>query len=133
MEQRLLQVSRRWHQHVVEAPLHQLSKYLPEHQSGQSAPVEVVSWLQRVNLCGKDSQPAAPVEEVSWQQREEPLAESGAVALKNATEKKKMLNCCDFPPVEAPLGVLVAASCSDFLLVVVPLEVSVAASCSVVP
>ena len=86
-----------------------------------------------MNLCGKDSQPAAPAEEVSWQQREELLAESGAVALKDATEKKKMLNCCGFPLVEVPLGVSVAASCSDVLLVVVPLDVSVAASCSVVP
>ena len=95
--------------------------------------MEVVSWLQRVNLCGKDSQPAAPAEEVSWQQREELLAESGAVALKDATEKKKMLNCCDFPLAEVPLEVSVEASCSDFLLVEVPLGVLVEASCSVVP
>ena len=62
-----------------------------------------------MNLCEKDSQPAA---EVSWQQREELLAESGAVALKDATEKKKMLNCCDFPLVEVHWERLVEVSYS---------------------
>ena len=45
------------------------------------------------------------------------LAEAVAVALKNATEKKKMLNCCDFPLVEVPLERLVEVGDS-----VVPLQ-----------